>query len=82
MLSITKIRATNIHGAEIVNGGILGMKGDEAVDVMTAFSRRLMQNNSDDEAAVGDVTPIDPTVESFRQFLRALFGSIRAWLKD
>ena len=78
VLSVTKLRATNLNGA-VVNGGILPVQQEEAVAMMTAFSRRLMQNGS----AEGEVVePIDPTVQLFRDFLRVLFGDVRAWLKD
>ncbi len=81
VLSITKIRATNLTGA-VKNGGILPVQQEEAIEVMTTFSRRLMQNDGDTVTDSGLVAPIDPTVENFRKFLRALFGSVRAWLKD
>ena len=78
VLSVTKLRATNLNG-EVVNGGILPVQQEEAMEMMTTFSRRLMQNgNTEGEV----VEPIDPTVQLFRDFLRILFGDVRAWLKD
>ena len=49
---------------------------------MTSFSRRLMQNTTDTNPEIGPVAPIDPTVEAFRNYLRALFGDVRSWLRE
>ena len=77
VLSVTKRRAPNLT-VEVVNSGVFAVQPEEATAVMTTLSRRLMQNNN-----VGTtVTPVDPTVQRFRDFLRILFGDVRAWLND
>ena len=81
VLSVTKIRATNLNGP-VAHGGILEMTSAEAVQVMTSFSRRLMQNTTDTNPEIGPVAPIDPTVEAFRNYLRALFGDVLSWLRE
>lgn len=78
VLSVTKLRATNMY-TSVMNCGVLPVNEEEVVSVMTAFSRRLMAN-ADVETENGLALPVDPIMESFRQFLRTLFSDIRAWM--
>ena len=49
---------------------------------MSAFSRQLMMNHAGAETEEGLILPVDPIMESFREFLRTLFSDVRAWMKD
>ena len=80
VLSITKLRTTNQNGI-VKDGGLLPVTSEEVVNVMTTFSRRLM-NNTSGEMQGSLALPVDPIMESFRQFLRTLFSDVRAWMHD
>lgn len=81
VLSVTKLRTTNMDHI-VEDGGILPVTQDEVVDVMTTFSRRLMMNQTGETTEEGLILPVDPVMESFRQFLRTLFSDVRAWMND
>ena len=81
VLSVTKLRTTNMKQVQ-ENGGILPVTQGEVVDVMTTFSRRLMMNQAGSENEAGLALPVDPIMESFRQFLRTLFNDVRAWMHN
>ena len=80
VLSVTKLRATNMY-TSVMNCGVLPVTEEEVVSVMSTFSRRLMAN-ADVETENGLALPVDPIMESFRQFLRTLFSDIRAWMHN
>ena len=81
VLSVTKLRATNMY-TSVMNCGVLPVTEEEVVSVMTTFSRRLMMNEADVETENGLALPVDPIMESFRQFLRTLFSDVRAWMHN
>ena len=81
VLSVTKLRATNKERA-VLRAGIQPVTQEEVVRVMAAFSRQLMMNHAGAETEEGLILPVDPIMESFREFLRTLFSDVRAWMKD
>ena len=81
VLSVTKLRATNKERA-VLRAGIQPVTQEEVVRVMSTFSRRLMMNHAGAETEEGLLLPVDPIMESFREFLRTLFSDVRAWMKD
>lgn len=81
ILSVTKLRATNKENA-VLSAGIQPVTQEEVVRVMSAFSRQLMMNHAGAETEEGLILPVDPIMESFREFLRTLFSDVRAWMKD
>ena len=82
LLSITNLQTTNAT-APAVNGGVLKVEKQEAVMMMRAFSRRMVEQETaePEETPEEEIkTPAQPQTEATIAFANTLFPTVSQWL--
>lgn len=84
ILSITNLRTTNLT-APVESGGILPVAEQEVIEVMSEFTRYLMNRPAPEVVPLPEQTEPIPSVEeqleANRLLVAALFADVRAWLE-
>lgn len=96
LLALTKLRTTNMSASSAENG-VLNVKAEEAVRIMSVFSRKLeepqdpvtptpepeLPQEPEQMPEIGpDYTVADKIVEAQKKMTQQLFTTVRAWLEE